>query len=590
MHSAYILLALIGFALILFIWGKWRFDLIAVLSLIIGVILHLVPVDSAFTGLANPAVITVACVMIITRAINDTGIVEFIVNKLTPLTKHPVSHIGSLCLITSFLSAFMNNVGALALMMPVAIKTAKDNKRSPSLILMPLAFASAMGGLMTSIGTPPNLLISAFRQKTLGQPFTMFDFSPIGVSLAILGVVFVSVIGWRLLPHRHSDTKNQEDLFKIEDYITEVRIDKQSTIIDKSIYEVTKSLNLDIQILGLIRRGQKRLVVPQSEKLLLGDILIIEISTSELQDFLKATATNLVAEKVSPELLRSDRIRLMEAVVPAGSRVEGRSSANLRLRYRYKTNLLAISREGSPFRNRLNQVNLRAGDIVLLQGEEGSLQEVITRLGFLPLVERGVDIKPKPSAWLSLLIFAIAIVVAAIGWLPIQIAFVAVILAYVFFNVLPIRTVYDSIDWPIIILLAAMIPLGQAMQSSGGTLLITEQILGLATHLPHYLLIGLLMLITMTLSDFMNNAATAVVMAPIALSLANALHVHADPLLMTVAVGASCSFLTPIGHQNNTLVMGPGGYKFYDYIRLGLPLEILVLALGVPLILMLWPL
>lgn len=590
MHNPYALFVILFILLALLIWGRWRYDIVAFFALLVAVLVGVVPVREAFTGFSNAAVITVACVMVITRAITQSGIVDVMIKKITPATSNTILHILVLGVVTAVLSAFMNNIGALALMMPVAIQSAINNKRSPSIVLMPLAFSSVLGGLMTVIGTPPNILISSYRLEVLGSPFAMFDFFPVGVVVTIVGVLYVSIVGWRLIPEARRKLERSTEHFHVEDYITEVRVPKKAKIVGKSVREFEHLVEGDFVILGLVRNKRKRLIVPQSELLKENDVLIVEASHKDLEKLLSAAKLELVGEKpVSSEALRSDDIRVVEVVVPPGSRLEGRSSSSMRLRSRFRINLLAIARQGKPFRERLQETKLHAGDVVLLQGDAKTIMEDIAKLGFLPLIERGVQIK-KTRAFIPIGIFVVAIVLVAFRLLPVQIAFSMVVLALVLLNVMPIRRVYETIDWSIIILLGAIIPIGSALQATGGTDLLANGILALTGQYSPMIILALLLMLTMTLSDVMNNAATAVVMAPIAVSIANALHANIDPFLMTVAVGASCSFLTPIGHQNNTLVMGPGGYKFFDYFRVGLPLEVLVLLVGLPMILYVWPL
>lgn len=588
----YIIIIVLIVTMGLFIWGRWRYDVVAMIALTVSVFLGAVPYKLVYTGLSNNAVITVACVMIISHAISHSGIMNHLVRKISIVTRSPILHVGVLSLITAILSAFMNNVGALALMMPVAIKTAIESKRSPSVVLMPLAIASALGGLITVIGTPPNLLISTYRQEITGHPFQMFDYSYVGIPIAVIGIIFIALLGWRLMPGQRKSPDRAEDIFQVQDYITEVRVPESSKVIDMTVRELENLVKGDFVILGLIRNKKKRLVLHAQETFKEKDILIIEASSEDLNELLDVGKLELVADKpVSTDALRTDEVAVVEAVVPQGSRLEGRSSRAIRLRSRFRLNLLAIARQGRPFKSRLNEVNLQAGDVVLLQGAHENMHANLSRLGFLPLMERQLAMRKRgPKAYLSLVIFLIAIILAALRILPVQIAFGAAVVLMMLSNVVPIRTIYDSIDWPIIVLLAAMIPIGNALQSTGGTGLIAHYFVDISGQVSPKVILALLLLVTMTVSDFMNNAATTVVMAPIAATIAQALQVNVDPFLMAVAIGASCSFLTPVGHQNNTLVMGPGGYKFTDYIRLGLPVEVIVLAAGLPLIFWAWPL
>lgn len=591
MFQIYTLFLVLAITLTLFISGWRRYDIVASLALLTLVLLGIIPSSEAFVGFSNPAVITVVCVMIITQTITQTGIVDQLINKLTAGYTSFNLYIAGLTLIAGVLSAFMNNVGALALVMPVAIQTASKIKVSPSMVLMPIAFGSILGGLTTAIGTPPNLLISAYRQQVTGHPFAMFDFTPVGFWVALTAIIFIIIIGWRLLPKSRKAPIQSEARYQIQDYISEVTIPNQSPMVGKTRKQLEQLIQGDINIIGLIRRKTKHLAIAAEEILQAKDILIIEASHEDLQSLLNTGKLERIGEElIYPERLRSEEISLIEAVVPQNSRVEGRSWQRMRIRSRMHINLIALSRQGRPLKKRLNRVNLRAGDVILLQGETVNLAENTINLGLIPLAEPRIQRRLHYKVFLSLLIFFIAIVLSALQVLEVQIAFAGTVVLLTVLNVIPIRKMYAHIDWPVIVLLAAMIPIGNALQSTGGTELIAQGFFKIAGATPPILIIVLLLIITMTLSDVMNNAATAVVMAPIAVSIAQTMNVSIDPLLMAVAVGASSAFLTPIGHQNNTLVMGPGGYKFQDYIRLGLPVELIVIVVGAPTILWFWPL
>lgn len=589
MNDALIVVSVLVITVILFIWNFWRYDTVALMSLVSLVLLGEIPASEAFVGFSNPAVITVAGVMIITAAINQSGLVEEVVSRIAPLTKNTILHIGLLTFITAILSAFMNNIGALALMMPIAISSAQTAKLSPSVILMPLSFASVLGGLCTSIGTPPNLLISSYKEEITGHTFSMFDFTPVGVLVASTCLVFIALIGWRLIPLRQKNSEDSQEQYPIQDYITEIRIPTNSKVVGMNRYKLEHLIKGDFTLLGIIRNRQKKLSIPHNEILEARDILIIEASHDDLHQLLDEGQLELVGgEIVSPESLRGDDIITTEAVVPPGSRIEGRSWQRMRIRSRLQVNLLAIARSGRAFRNRLNHVNLNAGDVVLLQGRSATIQENIINLGLVPLAQRTINVGFRRKMLVPILTFMLAIALASFKVTSVAVSFTTAVVFLVVFNVIPMRRLYLSVDYSIIVLLAAMIPIGGALQSSGATKIISDTILQIAgTHSP-VLIIGLLLFVTMTLSDFMNNAATAVVMAPISSSMAQSMHLNIDPFLMAVAVGASCSFLTPISHQNNTLVMGPGGYKFYDYLRLGLPIELIVLIIAIPAISFYW--
>lgn len=590
LNQSYIILIILVISMVLFIANVWRFDVVALLSLALAIIVGAVPFSKVYTGLNNPAVITVACVMVLSQSIHQSGVIHSLVTQWLPSYKSTTAYVVIFSSFIALLSAFMNNVGALGLVMPVAIQTALRSKRSPSLILLPIALASALGGLLTAIGTPPNLLISAYRQQTTGQAFSMFDFSHAGIFAAIAGIIFISFIGWRLIPGGRKGSHVSNDLFNIEDYVVELLVPDESPIIDMTVSELEQFLEADYVLLGLIRNKHKRFTLQADQLFSKNDILIMEASPNELKCILQKAKLLLVGtENKSKKILSSHEMATLEAVVSPGSNMEHRSTKAIRLRSRFNINLIAISRQGKSFRKRLHDVLFQAGDVVLLQGPAESLTENAKTLGLLPLVEHNITLIASPMRWLPVIIFALAVILATLQWIPIQIAFGGAVLLLVLFRAIPVRTIYQSIDWPIIILLAAMIPVGEALQFTGGTALISDFIISMSHGLSPVYLIGILFIITMTLSDFMNNAATAVVMAPIAISVANIMHANIDPFLMAVAIACSCSFLTPVGHQNNTIVMGPGGYKFIDYVRIGFPLEVIILLISVPTILWMWP-
>lgn len=583
MHDAHLLFSIIALTLAMFIWGYYRYDAVALMSLMSLVLLGIIPSSQAFNGFSNPAVITVASVMVITAAIGQTGLIEQILGLFSPFLKWPVLHIGSMCLFAAILSAFMNNVGALTLMMPIAIQSAINTNMSPSKILMPLSFATVLGGMTTKIGTPPNLLISNFKEQLTGSPFGFFDFAPVGLSVATITLIFIAVLGWRLVPIRRKAEKKSTEMYQIQDYTSEIVIPEDSPVVGMKRSQLEDLITGDFSVLGLIRGRKKRLVIPPEEVLKANDIIIIQASQDDLANLILKGKLELVhGEIVSPELLGAEDITTIEAVVTFGSRIAGRSWQRMRVRSNLQLNLLAIARSGSALKNRLNHVNLNPGDIVLVQGEANNILENTISLGLVPLAERPLSVGFNRGILVPLGLFLMGIFLASMQLLPVDVSFTLVVVLMVVFNVIPMRRVYQSIDWSIIILLGALIPLGTALETTGAAEMISHVVLSFAGINSPLLILGILLLVTMSLSDVMNNAATAVVMAPIAVTMAKLMHLSTEPFLMTVAIGASCSFLTPISHQNNTLVMGPGGYKFFDYLWLGIPVELIVLATALP--------
>lgn len=591
MNEQIVVFATLVSVLIMFAWGRWRYDIVAVIAMLIITITGIIPYEEAFYGFSHPAVITVAAVLIISRALMNSGVVDLASRKLSTVNHNQILRMAYLVGGVALCSAFMNNVGALALFMPVAIRMAQKSKQSPSTLLMPLAFGSLLGGLITQVGTPPNIIISMFRAETgAAASFGMFDFAPVGLGVTIVGVLFIILGGWRLIPCRVGKVA-AEDLFSIDSYLTEVVIPAGSKYAKKRLLDLGQATGGDVTVVGHVRNKRKLPFLSPYRSFEEEDQIIIKANAEDLQEFLDVTGFQLTAtKKISKEDLSSDEVTIVEAVVTVGSLMDKQTARSLELRSIYGINLLGISREGTRLSERPDRVRFRPGDVLLLQGRREALSEVMSTLGCLPLVERGLQIG-KPRRLLSgTLIFITAIVMATFGLLPIQIAFTAAAVAMLLIGLVSLRELYESIEWPVIVLLGAMFPLSRALESSGGANTLGDFIYNLSGNMTPWMLLMVLIILTMLLSNIINNAAAALLMAPVALSIAGSMAISADPLLMTVAVGASCAFLTPIGHQSNTLVMGPGGYHFGDYWRMGLPLSILVVLLAIPLILVFWPL
>ncbi|MBG77409.1 MAG: SLC13 family permease [Alphaproteobacteria bacterium] len=589
MQDAYLLFFILAFTLGMFVWGYYRYDTVALISLLALVLTGLIPSWEAFLGFSNSAVISVAAVMVISNAIILTGVVDQVLVFIKPIQRSQTLLIAFICLLGAVLSAFMNNVGALSLIMPVAIQSAINAKFSPSKILMPLSFATVLGGMTTKIGTPPNLLISSYKEEITGTPFEMFDFAPTGLSVAIAGLLFITFIGWRLVPERRRASADVKELYQIQDYISEVRIPSGSPVVGMERKELENLIEGDFSILGMIRGRKKKLAIAHDEELKENDILIIEASHDDLSKLITKGKLELTqGEVVSPESLRGKDISTIEAVVTPGARLQGRSWQRLRVRSRLGLNLLAVARSGKAIKNRLNHVNFNSGDILLIQGATENLRENVINLGLVPLADRTIQVGFKRSMLLPLSLFIGGILLASLQILPIEIAFTLVVVLMVMFNVIPMRQVYKSIDWSIIVMLAGLIPLGNALTRTGAAQKIGNSLLYLTGDTSPIFMLALLLIITMTLSDIINNAAAAVIMAPIGFNLAELSHSSPDAFLIAVSIGASCSFLTPISHQNNTLVMGPGSYKFFDYLWLGIPVELIVIVTAIPALLVFW--
>tara|TARA_R110000868_G_scaffold100722_7_gene277155 strand:+ start:13890 stop:15689 length:1800 start_codon:yes stop_codon:yes gene_type:complete len=586
--------AIIVASLILFAWGRWRYDIVAMGALVTAVICGLVPSEKAFSGFGDPAVITVAAVLIISQSLQRSGAINVLAASIARLPSNSVVQIGALTFTVAVLSAFMNNVGALALMLPVAIRAAQSSDLPPSRVLMPIAFGSLLGGLATLIGTPPNIIISSYRAEILGKSFGegggfgMFDFAPVGAAAALVGIVFIVLIGYRLIPHREGADTGLEDLMQIEEYVTELEVPEESPLIGKPVRELVVLADGDISVVAVLRGGEKELAPPWYTRIQAGDHLIIEGGTEAIAMAVENSGFELLADKkLGGDSLTSEEVIVLEAVVNPGSRLEGRTAGGLRINSRYGVNILAVARQGKPIRDRIGHIRFQAGDVVLIQGAEQLIYESLSSLGCLPLAAREIAMGQSKS-FLPLAIFAAAIAAAVFGLVRIDVAFVAAVVVLVTTKLFPLREMYDSVEWPIIVLLGAFLPVGAALNSTGATGLIADGIISLAGGMPLWVMLITIMTISAVLSAVINNAATAVLMAPIAVSVANIVGVNFDPFLMAVAIGSSSAFLTPIGHQSNLLVMGPGGYKFGDYWRLGLPLTIVTFAVAAPMLILVW--
>ncbi|WP_108859384.1 MULTISPECIES: SLC13 family permease [Ruegeria] len=571
------------------LWGKFRYDLVAFTALLIGVTLGVVPVDDAFAGFGHPATIIVALVLVVSAGLVRSGAVFLITRTLVDASRGLGAHIALMGGIGAVLSAFMNNVAALALLMPVDIQTARKAGRPVGLTLMPLSFATILGGMATLIGTPPNIIIASIRAETLGEPFRMFDFAPVGGLAAIAGLAFVALVGWRLIPNRGTQEEASETL---AEYIAELTVPPESPQIGKRVSELYEAAEKsDVAIIGLIRDGKRRYGRSAHATIKPGDALVLEARPEALDEF--RTALNLdFSDTRRQELLTAegDGLEVIEVVVPLNARVTGRTAQGLGLAWRQSTVLMGISRQGRRITEQVRKTQIEAGDILLLLCPRDRSADVTEWLGCLPLAERGLNVTANEKAWLAIGLFGAAVLAASVGLIYLPIALGLVVVAYVLTKIMPIADIYNHIEWPVVVLLGSMIPLGSALETSGGTELIANALIQLTDGLPAWAILTVLMVVTMTLSDVLNNTATAIVAAPVGIQMARTLEVSPDPFLMTVAVAASAAFLTPIGHKNNTLVLGPGGYQFGDYWRMGLPLEILIIAVSVPAILVFWPL
>ncbi|MGM0783497.1 MAG: SLC13 family permease [Pseudomonadota bacterium] len=622
MAGSTLVFIVLGLTLAAFVWGRFRYDLVALAALLGSVLLGLVPSEEAFLGFGHPAVITVAAVLVLSRGFERSGVVDVIAEQVLKVGERLFLQLLVLTGTVVVLSGIMNNVGALALLLPVAMRMAREHDASPSILLMPLAFGSLLGGLTTLIGTPPNIIISAYRSGVTGESFGMFSFSPVGAAVALVGLAFILLVGWRLVPQR-AGKASTEAMFDTAHYLVELRVGEESEANGLTLRELQEELEETIPVLAVVRGERRRAGHAFFGALKEGDILLVEAGPEEMkllegkaglrlgkeaedeeeeaEEDSESTddsqtqesmgqADKSDADKPQKGGVDTEGLQLVEAVVRNDSMMVNRTVTQLRLHNQFGLHLVAVARDGGRLKQRLHEIRFRPGDVLLLQGGESELSESLATLGCLPLASRNLTLGQPRMLLASLAIFAAAILAMIFDLLPAAVALSLAALVTLMVGVLPLREGYQAIDGPVIVLLGAMIPVGQALETSGGANLIAEGMLALGSDWPVVVSLVALFLLSMVLSNVINNAAAAVLMAPIAASLASGFDVSVDPFLMVVAVSASCAFLTPIGHQSNTLVMGPGGYRFGDYWKLGLPLSLVVLAVAMPMILIVWPL
>ncbi|WP_258807663.1 SLC13 family permease [Pseudidiomarina sp. CB1] len=591
----------------MFLLGRWRHDMVALAALLACVIAGLVDGTAAFNGFGHPAVITVACVLILSQGLQNSGAVDALTRVALPANAGATVSISALIGLGALLSGFMNNVGAMALLMPVAVHVSQRLELTAGQVLMPLAFGTILGGMTTLVGTPPNIIVSGFREEAGLGSFGMFDFTPIGLAVAAAGVIFIAVIGWRFVPARK---QSGLEGFESGAYITEVRVEDDSKADGLALHEIEAELkDIDAQIIGIVQHEVEIIAANPGRRVHAGDILMLEAEADALKDVLSILGLKLEEsveddeegtdanehtkseqEDGDSEESKKSEIALFELVVQPSSRLVGHSAKDILLRTRYGINLLAFSREGKRSMKRLRAINFQSGDLLLMQGPPEAIAEFAADNGCVPLAQRDLRIPSNAKIWQASSVMLGAIAVAALGWLPAAVSFALGVLASMALGTVSLRKVYEAVDWPVIVLLGALIPVAGAMESTGTAALIATFLVDSVAQ--GNAIIGLLaiLLVTMFLSDLMNNAATAAVMCPIAISISSVLNVNPDSFLMAVAIGASCAFLTPIGHQNNTLILGPGGFRFGDYWKLGLPVQVLVIAVSMPLLLVVWPL
>ena len=584
----YLAFAVIGLMMAFFIWGRFRYDIVGCCALMLAVAVGIVPYDKAFTGFSDDIVIIVASALIVSAGVARSGLVDAAIERYLPRLGSVRGQLLILVVLVTVLSAFIKNIGALAIMMPVAFQFARRSGIQPSRFLMPMAFGALLGGLMTQIGTSPNIVVSRVRQELTGESFTMFDFTPVGATLALVGTIFL-LFAYKLVPERVSQQFSIEEAIEITNYASEAAVPAGSPFVGKSLSALLKASDGEAIVTSVIRKAQHRTPLPDVA-LEADDILLLEGSPLALDRVVSQGKLKLSGDRSPSGTKPGAEVEAIEAVIGSESPLAGMSATRLALFNAHNINLLAVSRQGQRLKERLGDVTLQVGDIIVLQGSRKELPVFLQEFGCLPLAQREILLGTIRRAYLPLLVLLAAMGSTAVGILPVPIAFFAAALAMVVLRVIPLRDVYRSVDGPILVMLAALIPVSDSLRTSGGTDVIANWLGGVATQLPPFGALALILIAAMAVTPFLNNAATVLVMAPIAASFATALNYRPEAFLMAVAIGAGCDFLTPIGHQCNTLVMGPGGYRFSDYPRLGLPLSLVIILVSIPALIYVWPL
>ena len=580
-------------ALVMFITGKVRYDIVALGALLVLTILRIIPAADAYRGFGHPAIVTVGAVLVLSKVLENSGVIDVMERWYSRISQRLTIQVMSLSGLVAVLSAFMNNVGALSLLMPLAVRAANTARRPYSPYLMPLSFASLLGGLTTLVGTPPNIIISTFRQEEVGDAFRMFDFTPVGAAVAVCGVAFISLVGWRLIPSRRPQT-SLSDAIDISGYIVEVRVTRDSRFVGKFVRDLEELVSEDVAIVGLIR-GETGYGAPSSYQIIdVDDVFIVEVAPEDLRTFMTQTGFALeIFRDLRSDMVQTveaEDVKLLEAVVMRNGLADGNTVRDLHMHTAFGVNLLGISRRGIRLVPRLNRVVLQVGDVLLLQGRTEVVQAALPQLGLLPLAQRELGVGQQSRLLIPVTTFAAALLLTIFGIVPIHISLPSAVVVLLVSRFLSLQAAYQAVNWPIIILLGAMIPVGEALETTGGALRIASLVADLGESLPPWTMVAVVLVITMLLSDWINNATAVILMAPVGLGVAAAIGAAADPFLMAVAIGGSSAFLSPIGHQSNTIVMGPGGYRFGDYWRMGLPLDIIIIAVSTPLIVWFWPL
>jgi di/tricarboxylate transporter len=583
--------AILLLALVLFVTELVPIDLTALLVVGLLILTQVLTPAEGFSGFSHPAPVTVAAMLVLSTGLIRTGAVAKLGQKVSALGgSSEVSQLAVIFPVVALLSAFISNTAAVAMFLPLVLNIAREKKLSPSKLLLPLSYAAILGGACTYIGTSTNIIVGTIFAAGTHPPLQMFEFSGLGLVLLTLGAVYMLAIGQRNLPYRPTEASLTEG-YRLREYLTELVIRSDSPLLDKTLRETDFSQMLDIEVLEIQRGRQKLRLFLQEIRLKSGDVLIVKGNLENILKIRDTEGVDILAEaKLSDRDLKSEDITLAEAVISPDSSLIGRTLKEANFRQRYQATALAIRRHASQIRDKLGRVRLRMGDMLLVQVRKEVLGNLRQDSDFLLILEESQSSDFRLSKLpIAVLIFLGVIAAAAFQKLPIELAALFGALLMVFTRCITLREAYRAVDWRIVILIGGTLSLGTAMEKTGTATAIAESLVGWSGTLGPVALIAVLYLVTMGMTEIMSNNATAALLTPIAISIAHHGGWDPRPFAFCVAFAASCSFLTPIGYQTNTMVYGPGGYRFTDYFKVGAWLSLISWLTATLLIPHIWP-
>ena len=583
--DAILVLAILIGAVALFVSEKYPIDFVALLVLGTLLALGLVTPQEGISGLSNPATVTVAAMFILSAGLQKTGATAA-VGRL--MVRFGQSHFTALVVIMgtiTVMSAFINNTAAVAVFIPLVMLVANRRKIAASRLLIPLSYASQFGGVCTLVGTSTNLLVSAISEQAGYGAFSMFEFSRMGLILFVAGVLFFLLLGRWLLPERQAQALSSA--YQLGEYVTEMRVRENSPLVGKSVLESQLGKEHDVTVLRILRKGET-IWAPLRQVLKPDHVLLVRGEIGELMRLRDSMRLELNVDfKLRDETLQTEDLRLVQALVAPGSNLIGHNLKQLDFRNRYKALVLAIQRRGETIRDKLNAVVLGLGDAILIQAHEAEITALRSNQNFIVLDEvPGTALRHKAPLVIGILLAVVGL--AAFNVFPILVTALLGCLAMVLTRCLRLEEAYKAVNWQVIFLLAGILPLGIAMQKSGAAGSIAESAVGMVGGMGPVAVLAVVYLMTSVMTDTMSNNAAAVLLAPIAISTAEQIGVDPRPFLMAITFAASTGFSTPVGYQTNTMIYNPGGYKYTDFLRTGVPLSILFWILSVIFIPRLW--